>query len=231
MPLQIDLWLWPLDLPAARAAALAGHLSEEEEVRGARFLRARDGLHFRTGRGRMREILAGYAGGAPRDLVFEQNRFGRPSLHGGPAFNLSHSGGWAALAVAPAGTELGIDIEAYREIEHGVARRFFSAAECQALAALDPACWPDGFFRAWTRKEALVKAIGDGLNLPLADFDVSLAPDAPAALVASRTEALDPREWTLLHLDLAPRFSGCVAVRAMASDVTLRVREGALPIA
>lgn len=230
MALRVALWLWSLDPPADRAAVLARHLSAEEEARAARFLKPRDAARYRAGRGRMREILGDWTDTDPAALRFGYTRFGRPFLAGGPEFNLSHSGGWAALAVAVRETAIGIDIEAFREVEHDVADRFFSPAERCALSALDPDRWADGFFRAWTRKEALVKAVGDGLNLPLADFDVTLAPGAPARLTASRTGALEPGDWTLLHLDLAPGFVGCIAVRAEGAEVTLDIREGALPL-
>jgi 4'-phosphopantetheinyl transferase len=232
-PLALDLWLWPLDPDAATVARLAAHLAPEEEARARRFVQPRHGHQFRVGRGRLREILGPYRDTAPAALRFVHNAHGKPALPGGPAFNLSHAGGWAALAVAPdadPALALGIDIEAHRPVEPEVAERFFAPAEVRALAALPPALWAEGFFRCWTRKEAVVKACGPGLSMPLRDFDVTLAPEAPARLLR-----LDPvwgraADWTLHHLDLAPRFVGAIAAQMGGAPLALTLREGRLPL-
>lgn len=230
MPIAVDLWLWPLDLPDARLRALSAHLSEEETARAARFVRPEHGARFRAARGRLREILSGYTGTAPGAIGFDYGPHGKPALAGGPVFNLSHSGGWAALAVTEAEAALGLDIEAHREVEADLAGRFFSAAECGALAALRPADRAEGFFRAWTRKEALLKGVGEGLSLPLDGFDVTLAPGDPARLLASRIEGLEPEAWSLTHLDLGPGFPGCIALGAGGAAAEVTLREGHLPL-
>ncbi len=231
MAFDIDLWLWRLDPPAPRVAELAAHLTAAETTRAARFLRPEGRAAFRVARGRLREILASYTGGAPDALRFGENAWGRPDLPGGPAFNLSHAAGWAALAVSPAPLALGIDIEGQRTIEPAVAERFFSPAERRDLDTLRGPDWDAGFFRCWTRKEALLKGSGEGLSLPLHGFDVTLTPGAPARIVASRIPQLVPQNWTLLHLDLHPTFVGALAVEARDTPVNLRVREGQIPLA
>lgn len=230
--LDIDLWIWPLDPSEAEATRLSAVLSAEEEARAARFVRPEHGRAFRVGRGRLREILGQYACTDPAMLSFAYNDFGKPSLRTGPVFNLSHAAGWAALAVLPAATcALGIDIERHRRVEEAVAKRFFSEAEQVALAALPPHHWSDGFFRCWTRKEAMVKACGPGLSMPLDSFDVTLAPDEPPRV--TRLEGLpgaNPEDWGLIHLDLAPDFVGAIAVEAGAYRPVLRIHQGKLPI-
>ena len=231
-PVALDLWLWPLAMPPARHAALASHLGPEERARARAFLKPADRAAFEVSRGRMREVLAGYLGCAPQHVPLVADRHGKPHLAEGawgkgPSFNLSHAGGWAALAIGPHGLALGIDIEPHRPVEPALAERFFSLAERADLAALPAADWPAGFFNAWTRKEALLKALGAGLSRPLDSFDVTLAPGAPARL--TRLSGALAERWQLLPLDLGPDFPGCIALRH-AGEVKLILREGALPL-
>lgn len=229
MGIEIDLWLWPLDMPPAREAELAALLSDDEEGRARAFVRPGHGRAFRVARGRMRQILAGYTGADPARFGFAYNPQGRPWLPGGPVFNLSHAGGWAALAVS-ARVPLGVDIEAYCEMEPAVAERFFSPTENAELAALPPAQWQAGFFRCWTRKEALVKACGMGLSMPLDSFDVSLTPGAVARVTRFDRPGQAARDWRLIHLDLGPGMVGAIAVKAKGAPVVLNLREGRLPL-
>jgi 4'-phosphopantetheinyl transferase len=231
--LTLDLWLWPLEgQPAERRASLASHLSDGEAARARGFVRPGHRAAFEVARGRMREILAGYLGCAPREVPLATAAHGKPVLGEGPgghgpAFNLAHAGGWAALVAGPHGLALGIDIEPHREVEPALADRFFSATERQALGALPPELWQSGFFNAWTRKEALLKALGAGLTRPLDSFDVSLAPGEPARLIRLSGALAD--RWQFLPLDLGPRFPGCIAVRH-GGRISLAVREGTLPL-
>ena len=224
---DMDLWYWRLDPEADRLARLSDHLSPDETARAARFLRPGLGDAYRAGRRRMREILGAYLGLPPGSLSFEYNPEGKPSLAGGPAFNLSHSGGWAALAVAESGT-LGIDIEAWREVERGVAERFFSDTEVASISPLSGSVWQAAFFRCWTRKEAVVKACGPGLSMPLGDFDVTLLADEAAAM--TRLAGGDPDRWTLVDLDPGPALSGALAVLADGRAVRVTVKEARPPL-
>jgi 4'-phosphopantetheinyl transferase len=107
---------------------------------------------------------------------------------------------------------VGIDIESVRPIEPELPKRYFSAQEQIALAQLSGAEWLEGCFRAWTRKEALLKAIGAGLALPLREFAVSLASNVPAELLASALPELRVEDWSLVHLDCIPGYCGALAV-------------------
>ncbi len=221
MDLEIDLWMWPLDQDTGRDADCAARLSPDEAARAARFVHAAHARRYRAGRGRMREILAGYSGVDPAALVFDYNPQGKPGLADGPAFNLSHAAGWAALVVSVAPVALGVDIEALRPVEDAVARRFFSNRENAALSRLTPDCWPDGFFRCWTRKEAFIKACGPGLSMPLDSFDVTLTPDTPARLERISGRSSAPADWSLHHLDLGPRLLGAIAVKNRGRPVRI----------
>lgn len=220
MALRVDLHLWPLSLPGSG-------LSADEEARAARFVTPRHAAAYRAARGGLRRVLAGYTGQPPADLRFDYGPQGKPSLRGGPAFNLSHAGHWAALAVAEAQVDLGIDIEAHRQVERAVAERFFSASEVAALSGLTGAAWELGFFRIWTRKEAVIKALGSGLSLPLDSFDVTAGANAQLLRLAGG----DPSAWHLRDLAPGAGMQGALAVRAGGQPVEIRVCAGRLPLA
>ena len=192
-----------LDVSAGELARLHAVLSADERARAERFSFALHRDRFVARRGSLRRILAKYTNRDPADLTFRTNRNGKPELLEGnryPAlrFNISSSGGIAFCAVTRRGA-VGIDIERIRadidadEIEH-LASRFFSANEQALLAALAGSERFDAFFACWTLKEAFVKARGDGLSLPLDQFDVDPAA-FPSALVRTAWAPEEARSW------------------------------------
>lgn len=200
-PGAVHLWLLPLDEPAWPLDELAAELDDAEQARAARFHFERDARRWRAARGLLRRVLAPYAGAAPSELRFAADAAGKPALcglAGAPAFNLSHSGGFALLGITHA-ARIGVDIEVMRPLpdRDAIAASHFAVAERQALAALPADLRGDGFFACWTRKEAYVKALGGGLSIPLADFEVSLDPREPAALVAALDGRAEAARWTL----------------------------------
>lgn len=227
MSIQIDLWLWPLDPVEAAVAEHAAILSDDEAGRARAFVKPDHARAYTVARGHMRRILAGYTGADPAQFGFAYTPQRKPWLPGGPVFNLSHSGGWAALAVS-ADTPLGVDIEAHRAVEYDVPKRFFSKTENDALQGLTGADWQLAFFRSWTRKEALVKALGDGLSMPLDRFDVSHGTQARLTRLDHAQSAAS--DWSLLNLDLGPEMSGALAVQARGQGVTVNLREGQMPL-
>jgi 4'-phosphopantetheinyl transferase len=228
MALTIDLWLWPLDVDPAQVGALAKHLSADEAARADRFHHARDRDRYIVGRGHLRVVLGDLTGCRPQDIRLTYGAEGKPELKGGPFFNLSHSGGWAALAITPA-APVGIDIEAHRPVDNGLAASCFSKAEMAVFRTLPPSDRRSGFFRCWTRKEAFLKAQGSGLSCPLDSFDVTLEADTPPRITRISAPADDPAAWQLVDLALGPGMAGAVAVRAMG-PVDLVLRGGTLPL-
>jgi 4'-phosphopantetheinyl transferase len=214
-PGTIDLWLWRLDADEAAAARLAVLLDGEERARARRFVFPLHAHRFIAGRARLRLILQDYVGVPAAQLRFDYGAQGKPSLVGAPGaalhFNLSHTGDLAALAVS-AESDLGVDIETIRPVTEDVAGRFFSAAERAALAALPADERERGFFRCWTRKEAMIKALGGGLSIALDSFDVTLAPGVPPRLLRLAGEPDAPERWSLLHFEPAADCVGAVAV-------------------
>jgi 4'-phosphopantetheinyl transferase len=218
---QIHVWAWPLDSSlglTGQREAQVGLLDDKELDRFHRFHFACDRARFAIAHANMRRILGAYLDRRPERLLFRTNSFGKPELVAEAQtrplyFNLSHSRYIALLALSM-DTELGIDIEDIRPIEPEVAESHFSPTELAALSSLEGEAWLKGFYHCWTRKEAILKAEGVGLNLPLSSFDVSLIPGSPAKLLGVRSPAVFRRPWTLHNL--ATPF-GTVAALAAGS--------------
>jgi 4'-phosphopantetheinyl transferase len=223
--ITIDLWTWPLDVEAHECGRLAGFLSEDERERARRFRFDRDRDRYVVARGTLREILAERVAEPPAALRFAYGGHGKPALDRplpSPHFNLSHSRDRAALALCD-GAALGLDIEAIRPFGEGVAERFFAPGEVAALRALPEHEQVPAFFRCWTRKEAVLKALGDGLARPLAGFEVSLADEERPPLVSMRGEPGAARDWALVHFVPADGFLGAIALRAKGAKLDLRL--------
>jgi 4'-phosphopantetheinyl transferase len=219
---EVHVWRISLDDPHRPHAELTAWLDDEERARAARLHFATDRRRFEAGRGLLRSLLAPYAGASPPDLAFLRGARGKPRLAGTDlAFNLSHSGEWALLAVTR-GRDIGVDIERVREVPEfeDIARNTFARAEQDELFGLPAARRQAGFLACWTRKEAYVKAIGDGLYAPLDAFVVSVDPDAPAQLVSIRESPASRDQWTLCSL--RPTNDTWAAVAVHAGGVRLR---------
>lgn len=223
--LTVDLWQRYLVGEIDELATFWGFLSEAEQEKAKRFYHLRDVKRYIIGRGWIRQVLATYLGENPALLSFTENAFGKPRLKDGGDlhFNLTHSHGYAVLVTAR-GFEVGADIELLRRCPEGVAESFFSKAECGALAQLPEAERDEGFFACWTRKEAFVKALGEGLSFPLSDFSVSLDPESPAAIKHIRGNAREVHRWQMAALRPTPCFIGAVAARRRGWS--LRSRSG-----
>jgi 4'-phosphopantetheinyl transferase len=210
-----DAWIWLTDLddPGSDPAAAFDLLSEDERARAGRFVFDVHRRRFVAGRAGLRTLLAERLACGPRDLRFEYGPSGKPSLAGGALrFNLSHSDRLALVAVAR-DAELGVDIERIRPLANMdlVAERVFSAAEREALGRVDPARRADAFFAGWTRKEAYIKARGEGIGL-LSAVEVALTPgDAPRLIrVAGQPSELE--RWALHAFDPAPGYTAAVCI-------------------
>ncbi len=215
---EVHVWRAALDQTASQRQYFQRHLAADERARAARLYFERDREHFIVARGVLRDILARYLNREPGSLSFRYGSHGKPALAGnddeaGIRFNISHSRGMALCAVA-LGREVGIDIEQVRAdlaiVE--IAERFFSPREVATLLLLPALEQRPAFFRCWTRKEAYIKARGEGLSIPLDGFDVSLAPGEPAALLGVRPDPVDSIRWSLEDLDAAPGFAAALAV-------------------
>lgn len=218
---EVHVWRAGLDREPDFVSRLSETLAPEERERADRFRFPRDREHFIVARGVLREILGRYLDRDSQSLRFETSPYGKPSFDprfapspNVPNFNISHSGGLVLCAITRS-RDIGVDIERIRadvEVEE-IAKRFFSQSEVAALQALPSGARREGFFTCWTRKEAYIKARGEGLSMPLDQFDVTLAPGSAASLLATRGEAADAEEWTLRELTPGEGYVGAVAVR------------------
>lgn len=190
-------------------------LCTEEIQRADRFRFDQDRNQFTIARGLLRTMLSKYLSCAPATIRFQFSSKGKPSLaepdSAGLQFNVAHSGDLILLAFVQ-GRRLGVDVEQVRSdfATDEIAERFFSPAERKALRTLQPAQRYEAFFRCWTRKEAYIKATGDGLSLPLDHFDVTLLPGEPARLLSTRPESVEAERWTMHHLNVAPGYAAAL---------------------
>lgn len=215
---SLHIWAASLDLPHEQLERHARVLSEDERTQAARYHFDRDRYRYIAGRGQLRALLGHYLGVAPRDIRFTYSRYGKPSLSAPPLqpplhFNLSHSQEFALYAFAW-GREMGIDLEFKREMPDlmEIAQRFFSPSEYGVLASLAAGEQADAFFRCWTRKEAYLKASGEGLSRPLDAFDVPLAPGEPPKLLRVADSPDEIHRWTMHELTMPPHYAATLCV-------------------
>jgi 4'-phosphopantetheinyl transferase len=221
---RVDIWRVHLDEPAP-AGSEASVLSADEIARANRFHFDKDRIHFTRCRSALRGLLAGYLRIPATEIHFEYLTSGKPQLEADQnpralQFNVSHSANVALIAV---GSEhrLGVDIEEIRDdVEtNSLAERFFSVRERAGLQALPDHLRVQGFFACWTRKEAFLKATGDGLSFPLADFSVTTHPDLDPALEEIRGNAEARKQWFLTDLNVVDGYRATVAVEGAFSHL------------
>ena len=211
----VHVWFVELAANAAADEACSRSLSADERERAARFRGARLTRAFVLSRGVLRALLGRYLAIEPDRVRFAYGARGKPRVAFPPTpleFNVAHSGRFAAYAFA-AGCELGVDIEQLRPTrdQEAIVRRYFSAEECKEWMDLDAARRDEAFFRCWTRKEAYLKALGDGLALPLDSFRVSLRPEVPAALIHVAGDPTAASKWSLWSLAPEEGYAGALA--------------------
>lgn len=196
-------------------ALAAKLLSEEEGARAASIVRLAQRRRYTIARSVLRVLLGRTLGLGARDVPLASDEHGKPNLTGRASgqigFNLSHSRDLALIAIGPQ-MAIGVDIEPIAPPRPGVAEGFFSVGEIQALAALPGPAQAAGFTRLWTRKEALVKAIGLGLRVPLDTFDCPVEPAARARLSGCRFDPSLVTRTSLLDCPAPEGWTACVAV-------------------
>jgi len=217
---QVHVWAVNLQLPESRISAFAMTLSHDEAARAARFHSDRDRNRFIVGRGVLRAILACYVGWVPEKLRFVYGPKGKPALDSVPDgknlfFNLAHAGDLLLLAVSRV-CAVGVDVEYIRPCEEAenIAANHFSAHEASGLQNLPAAQRMEAFYRLWTRKEAWLKATGDGISESLSQVEVSFLAEEPARLVRLFGSSEAVKEWTLRELLPASGFLGALAAPA-----------------
>lgn len=221
---RIDVWTFRTDKAGFSLPGLQSVLSVDELERADRFRTDRLRRGFILSRGLLRILCSRYLACDPAALVFEYGAKGKPAL--GPdcglGFNVSHSGALLVLAFAW-NLELGIDVEEVRplsEIE-AVAHRFFCAEETSEVLSHRGATRTLLFHTCWTRKEAFIKATGDGLSMSLDHFRVTLRADVQAHIVHVNFDEREAAQWTLQALELPGPYVGALCYRGVPRSVQM----------
>jgi 4'-phosphopantetheinyl transferase len=225
---QVHVWRIPLNQSSERTLLSLEVLSTDERARAARFHFDKDRNQFAQARAAQRFILSEYLNVRPQKLEFSYGAQGKPALanvdaDSGLRFNLSRRDGLALLAVTR-GREIGVDVELVRADMSlfEVAEISFSSLELTTLRSLPESLQAAGFYNCWTRKEAYVKARGEGLSFPLKQFDVSLTPGDPARLIQVRDNLDDVDRWTLQEIPVGDHYVAALIVEGANLKVTCR---------
>jgi 4'-phosphopantetheinyl transferase len=223
---EVHLWAVRLEASESTVAEVSAWLSPDEIARAGRFRFDKHRRAYVLGRALLRALVASYLRATPAEPKFVYGPKGKPALAGAGGqldFNVSNSGDLAVYTFT-LGCEIGVDVEHKRRMVdmEAVARRFFASGEVAELMNLPEADRHEGFFNCWTRKEAYIKAIGDGLSVPLGSFEVTLQPDAPARMVSLNGSTAAADCWTLHAFTPAPEYVGAIAYRDRERPVTVQ---------
>lgn len=222
---EVHIWCADLELVPLEIESLLATMTNDEQARAERFHFQKNREHYIAARGYLRAILGHYLGFDPVKIRFNYSHYGKPDLAEGfkaetIRFNVSHSNGIALYAITR-GREIGVDIEQIRfdfntdEIVH----HFFSTEEIADLSRLPNALKHKAFFDCWTRKEAYIKARGEGLSLPLDQFRVSITPGAPAALLSNKMDPAEVSRWSLQSLSPLAGYAASLAVEGKGYEL------------
>lgn len=204
---HVDIWRIPTQLDGPRLEPFESVLSARQRERAARLRVDEKRRQYIIAHGLTRRVLGRALSVSPEAVEFIRGPKGKPYLGGAAAghgiqFNMTHTSHLALIAVTRRG-EVGIDIERIRRNLQWekLARRYFSAQEHEAFRAQPPDARLRAFFVCWTRKEAVLKAIGTGIGGGLGSFDVSVDPDSPPRLLENRWNGRFHGDWSMAHLE------------------------------
>jgi 4'-phosphopantetheinyl transferase len=216
---EVHIWTASLDLPALAVWKLYETLDADEKKKAERFHFEKDRRRFVTAHAILRNLLGLYPGVKPEAVRFRHGEFGKPALSAEFAeanlyFNLSHSQRIALYGFSR-GCEIGVDVEYMRDISEmeRIVEGFFSIRENEIFRSLPESQKKEAFFNGWTCKEAFIKALGDGLSLPLDKFHVSLVPGESGKLLGIEGDSKEASHWCIRDLQPAHNYAGAFAVK------------------
>ena len=217
LPHHIHVWSADLAITPAQADSLQRLLSPDENERLHPIRLSTQRQRFVAARGMLRQILSIYLAIPPEQIQLAYGEHKKPHLnntHASPIqFNLTHSGDVALYAIAHS-IPVGIDIEKTETTYNpDIAKRYFSPTENAAIAKLPKNEQAKAFYTIWSRKEALIKAIGKGLTMPLTSFSVT-ANDISEDIVLNDTT------WALTSLSLYPEFASALATKSPINTIS-----------
>jgi 4'-phosphopantetheinyl transferase len=214
------VWATTLSVAPDVLETFAATLSPDETARANKFKFEKHRNRFIAGRGALRGILGQYLSEGPAGLSFVYLANGKPALGGefadaGIYFNLAHTEDLALVAVTRMG-DVGVDVEGVRPIKNvdELVARFFSRRENELFQKVPEIEKPAAFFNLWTRKEALLKATGEGITGSLNLVEVSFLPGEAARLLAIPGDIEEAAQWNLRELTPVTGFTGAIAIQA-----------------
>jgi 4'-phosphopantetheinyl transferase len=223
---EVHVWRVPLNLMTFHIQNLRKILSVDELARASRFHFERDQKRFIASRGILRNILGHYLDKKPHTICFEYTKQGKPILSSQSGcssiyFNLSHSDEFVLYAVTP-DQNIGIDIECIRSDINmdQIAQSFFSQGEISSLKKAPKDLWPEVFFQYWTRKEAFLKALGEGISFPMEQCDVSLINGKVLSPVILPGNNEVSSCWYIKDLFPGSGYAAAIAVGKANSDIS-----------
>lgn len=208
-----------------------GDLSAAEITQADGFITDELKRLFVIRRGLLRNLLQSYTGLTAAEIHFKHNAYGKPHLH--PAqnsaafyFNISHTDSMMLIGITQH-REIGVDIESMKpDTDYlNIARSFFSTQEYTALSQLPLSEQCAAFYRAWTRKEAYIKALGEGLSCPLNSFSVSLDAQQPAKLLATQRHGDTPAQWQLFDTPYDEHRCGALALQHQGQPCSVKIKK------
>jgi 4'-phosphopantetheinyl transferase len=219
---EAHVWRADLNLNEGFQNSFLNLLSADEKNRAKKFRFAKDSQNFIVARGILRLLIGKYLEINPAEVSFQYSEFGKPSIahNNSLQFNISHSQNIALFAFTKK-FNIGIDVEFVNpniEVKE-IATSFFSTNEIKNLLALPEQQQTLGFFYCWTRKEAFIKAVGEGLSFPLDKFEVSLEPNKPAKLLATDWQPKDVAKWSIYSLSPKANFVGSLVIEGLVEKV------------
>ena len=223
---EIHVWRAFLELSSTQRQYFMGILSSDELKRMKRFHFKRDEDRFIAARGILRVIMSYYIEKSPEEISFEYTSQGKPIVTENPGsdtihFNLSHSNRFALYAVT-FNSSIGIDIEFIRTdaVVEQIAQKFFSQNEIRAIQNIQEKNRTKLFFQYWTRKEALLKAAGDGISSQMCQFDVSLINEKKFLPISYHPKNEIQSQWYVRDLMSFENYVAAIAVEGGNKDLS-----------
>jgi 4'-phosphopantetheinyl transferase len=212
-----ELHIWSAKQSATLPRNFEASLSPEEQARAARFHLARHRFAYVFAHGILRDVLSRYLNCLPGEIRFGENAFGKPFLDGSQGealeFNLSHAVDLVLVALCR-DRHIGVDVEKIRQMEDllSIAAANFTPNECAFILGQPPSQRERAFLRCWTRKEACIKGVGQGLSISLQSFDTLISGGEIAAFVKLAANSTDETTWQVASFDVQQGYVAAVAV-------------------
>ncbi len=222
---EIHVWRASLNLLPIQTERLEQILSDDELKRAYRFIFKKDRIRFIVGRGLLRTILGSYLKKGPHQLRFNYTQNGKPELIDENSdeylnFNVSYSNELILYAVS-LNRRIGVDIEYIRPdfADEQIVESFFSKQETEKFLSLPENIRKEAFFTCWTRKEAYLKATGEGIASGMDQFAVSLVPGEPAALFSINNNPEETYNFYLEDINLGAGYKASLAVEGAGCKI------------